>query len=110
MTFTDDLLDLMPDTVSHQEWVGMSTDGYVGLTYSTAATSYRARIVTGQRRIRTFDGVEDIAATTVWVASTSTFNSQDLFTLPGGQSPLLLSCETFRDEVGITHSVLGFGP
>ena len=57
-----------------------------------------------------FDGVEDIATTTVWVASTSTFNAQDLFTLPGGETPLLLSCETFRDEFGITHSVLGFGP
>jgi hypothetical protein len=33
----------------------------------------------------------------------------DRFTLPDGTTPVLLSVETFRDEYGPTHTVLGFG-
>ena len=50
-----------------------------------------------------------MAATTVSVASTSTFSALDKFTLPDTSTPLLLSVETFRDENGVTHSTLGFG-
>jgi len=109
MAYTDDLLELMPDTLTHASWTGMSTDGYGHTTYSTASTTYPCRVVTGQRLIRNFDGVEDVATTTVWVASTSTFSALDKFTLPGGTAPVLLSIETFRDEDGVTHSKLGFG-
>ena len=109
MAYTDDLLDLMPDTVTHAAWVGMSTDGYATLTYSTASVSYRARVGSGQRMVRSFDGEELLATTTVWVASTSTFSALDQFTLPDGETPTLLSIETFRDEDGVTHSQLGFG-
>jgi len=109
MAYTDDLLALMPDTVTHAAWTGMSTDGYATLTYSTAETSYRARVVTEQRMVRSFDGEEELATTTVWVASTSTFSAVDQFTLPDGGTPVLLSIETFRDEYGVTHSKLGFG-
>ena len=109
MTFTDDLLTLMPSTVTHAGFVGMSTDGYATTTYSTATTAYRARVVTDQRNVRSFDGIEETAMTTVWVASTSTFSALDQFTLPDGTTPPLLSVETFRDESGVTHSKLGFG-
>jgi len=107
--FSDDLLDLMPDSCTHQAWVGMSTDGYAEPTYSTAATTLRCRFVNDQRQVRTFEGEEEVAMTTMWVASTSTYSAMDLFTLPDGQQPPLLSCETFRDENGVTHSRLGFG-
>jgi len=50
-----------------------------------------------------------LATTTVWVLSTSTFSALDQFTLPGNQTPSLLSVETYRDEDGVTHSKLGFG-
>ena len=109
MTFTDPLVVLMPDTVTQAAWNGMSTDGYATPTYSTAVTSYSARVVTEQRLVRTFDGTEELATTTVWLASTSTFSALDQFTLPDGTAPVFLSLETFRDETGITHSKLGFG-
>jgi len=109
MGYTDDLLDLMPDTVTHAAFAGMSTDGYATLEYSTTATSYRCRVVTGQRMVRTFDGEETLATTTVWVASTSTFSALDRFTLPDGETPNLISLETYGDEYGVTHSRLGFG-
>lgn len=109
MTFTDDLLDLFETSVTHAGWSGMSTDGYARPTFSTAVSSLPARVTNEQRLVRTFDGTEELATTTVWVASTSTYSALDQFTLPDGTAPPLLSCETFRDEYGVTHSKLGFG-
>ncbi len=109
MAFTDSLLDLFSTTVTHASFAGLSTDGYAIPTYSTSGTTFAAREVTDQRLVRSFEGIEELATTTVWVASTSTFNSLDRFTLADGTTPGLLSIETFRDEVGVTHSKLGFG-
>ena len=103
------LLRLMPDTITHAAWVGMSTDGYATTEYSTDTTDYRCRIGTEQRLVRNFDGIEELATTTVWVASTSTFSALDQFTLPDATSPGLLSVETYRDRNGVDHSKLGFG-
>ncbi len=109
MAFTDGLRDLFSTTVTHAAWTGMSTDGYATPTYSTAGTTFAAREVTKQRLVRSFEGTEELSTTTVWVASTSTFNGLDRFTLADGSTPGLLSVETYRDEVGVTHSELAFG-
>ncbi len=109
MPFTTPLLECFSTTVSHAAWTGMSTDGYAVPTYSTAGSTFPARWVTEQRLVRTFDGTEELATSTVWVASTSTFSALDQWTLPNGETPELLSLETFRDENGVTHTVLGFG-
>jgi hypothetical protein len=108
-TFTDPLIGLMPDTITYAGWQGMSTDGYATPSYTTAVSSYACRIGSEQRLVRNFDGIEELATTTVWVASTSTFSALGEFTLPDGEAPGLLSIETYRDEYGITHSKLGFG-
>ena len=108
MAFTDPLADLFSTSITHASWSGMSTDGYATPTFAAAST-LAARIVTGQRLVRSFDGTEEVATTTVWVGSTSTFSASDQFTIHG-ETPPLLSLETFRDESGVTHSVLGFGP
>jgi len=109
MAWTDPLLDMMPQTLTHASWAGMSTDGYATTTYSTSTTSYRCRVTSKQRMVRNFNGEEEMALTTVAVASTSTFSALDKFTLPDSTTPILLSVETFRDEDGVTHSKLGFG-
>ena len=108
MAYTDPLADLFSTSVSHAAWTGMSTDGYATATYSTSVSTLSARVVTEQRLVRTFDGTEQLATTTVWVASTSTFSANDQFTVDS-DTPVLLSIETFRDENGVTHSKLGFG-
>ena len=106
--WTDGFLDMHPQTLTFAAWSGMSTDGYA-TTYSTDTTAYRCRVTSKQRLVRTFDGTEELAVTTAPVLSTSTFSALDLFTLPDGTAPSLLSVETFRDENGVTHSKLGFG-
>ena len=108
MAYTDDLAGLFSTSISHAAWSGMSTDGYATPTYSTSVATLQARVVTEQRLVRSFDGVEELATTTVWVASTSTFSASDQFTVHG-ETPVLLSIETVRDENGVTHSKLGFG-
>ena len=108
MAYTDQLADLFSTSVGHAAWSGMSTDGYATPTYSTSVATLPARVVTDQRLVRTFDGTEELATTTVWIASTSTFSASDQFTVHG-ETPVLLSIETFRDETGVTHSKLGFG-
>ena len=109
MAYTDPLSAMFTTSVNHAAWSGMSTDGYANPTYSTDVTTYDARIVSEQRLVRSFDGTEELATTTVWVLSTSTFSALDQFTLPGSQTPSLLSVETYMDEDGVTHSKLGFG-
>ena len=107
MTFTDQLLALFSTTVTHETFSGFSSDGYVTPSYSTGVT-IPARVVSDQRLVRTFEGTEELATTTVWLASTSTFSPQDRFTVDG-DTPVLLALETYRDEFGITHSKLAFG-
>lgn len=109
MAYTTPLLDLFPQTVTHAAWTGMSTDGYAVPTYSGSASTYQALVVTEQRLVRTFDGIEELATTTVYLASTSTFSALDQFTLPDATTPELLAIETFRDEDGVAFSVLAFG-
>ncbi len=109
MAYTTPLLDLFPQTVTHAAWTGMSTDGYAIPTYSGSPSTFQARVVTEQRLVRTFDGIEELAVTTVWLASTSTFSALDQFTLPDATTPELLALETFRDENGVTHTKLAFG-
>ena len=108
MGFDDALLDLMPDTLTVQALKGVSTDGYGTATYSTATKSYRCRVVEKQTLITTFEGVEQVARTVVWVKSTSTFGPSDKVTLPDGTTPRPLSVEDYRDEVGAHHQKVYF--
>jgi hypothetical protein len=108
MGFAADLAELMPDTVTIKALSGLSTDGYGTATYTTG-TAYTARVVRKQQLVKTFEGIEELATTVVWVASTSTLTSSSQFTLPDGTSPTLLALETYSDEDGITHSKAFFG-
>ena len=109
MAWIDGFADEFSTTIQQNAWTGFSTDGYAKPTFSTSATTYAAREVGMHRLVRSFEGTEELATTTVWVASTSTFNALDKWTLANGDVPSLLSVETLRDEDGVTHSKLGFG-
>lgn len=108
MGFDDELLDLMPDTLSVYALKGLSSDGYGTASYTTSVKSYRCRVAESQQLVTTFEGVEQVARTVVWVRSTSTFGPWDKVTLPDGTSPQLLAVEDFRDEAGHHHQRLRF--
>lgn len=100
-------LDMMPDTIVVSTLTGLSTDGYGTATYTTG-TSYPARIVRKQQLVRSFAGVEEIATSVAWVASTSTFPPSGRFTLPDASTPELLAAESYPDEDGSHHQKLMF--
>ena len=109
MAFTDDLLDLMPDTVTVKTLSGLSTDGRGVATYTTG-TAYRARKVYENKLVRTFEGTEETSNTTLWIASTSTLSPSVQIQLPDGSAPgNLMAIETYSDENGISHSKAFFG-
>lgn len=108
MGFVDGLTDLLASTVVVSPWSGFSSDGEAVATYGAGST-YSARVVSKQTKVQTFEGAEEVATTEVWIASTSTFGPSDRVTLPDGSSPVMLAVETYRDEVGVTHSKVFFG-
>ncbi len=109
MAWTDALLSLFSTSVTLNTLSGFSTDGYGVPSYSTGGTSIPVRIVAEQSMVRTFEGIEELATTTCWLASTSTFGPADQFTLPDGTTPPVLAVERFSDEDGWTHSKVYFG-
>lgn len=103
-----EFLDLMADTVVIQPFLGMSTDGYAQPRYG-AATTYRARIEQGPKRIIGFDGQEVVSAVKVIVGSTAAITVKDLLTLPDDfspRSPAILRVESVRDGSAPHHAVL----
>ena len=109
MAWVDAFADEFSTTITRNAWTGFSTDGYATPTYSTSGSTFVAREVGMHKLVRSFEGTEELMTTTVWVASTGTFNALDRWTLANGDVPALLSVETLRDEDGVTHSQLGFG-
>ena len=106
MSFDDALLDLMPDTLKVNVLVGSDTGGYGIPAYSTAAFSYRCRVVEKQTLVHTFEGDEQVARTIIWVKSSSTFGPWDKITMPDGSLLRLVAVEDYRDEVGAHHQKL----
>lgn len=93
---------LLPHTVTVKTLSSFSTDGYGTPTWSTG-TSYSARVVNRQELVRTLEGIEEMATTIVYIASTGTLNPSDQFTLPDGSTPNVLAVESFPDEDGTHH-------
>ena len=104
--------DLMPDGVSVLPIASFSTDGYGTLVAGTAST-YMARILRKQTLVRTFAGTEEVASTTVWIASTSTanFGPDSLIRSAGSTSEIgpLMALEAVPDEDGVHHIKAHFG-
>ena len=104
-----DWADLMPATVSVYAKTGY--DNYGVISYSTAATTYRARVVRKNGNMRQPDGSVISYGHQVWVASTAAISPDAKITLPDGTSPSILSAEAFSDENGSYHHtklLLGF--
>lgn len=108
MAYTDPLAALFGEGITVGSLSGLSTDGYAIPTYASGST-YAARIVREQTQVRSFEGIDTLATTTVWVLSTSTFGPVDQITMPDSSTPTLLAVESPSDENGVTHSKLFFG-
>jgi hypothetical protein len=109
MAWDAEFVSLMADTVTINAFVSVSTDGYGTPVFSTAVTTYSARAVREQTLVRTFAGTEELASTTVWIASTSTFTPDTLISVNGSTVGPLMSLSAFPDEDGVHHLKAFFG-
>lgn len=107
MSFEAEFLTLMPSTITVATQASRAADGHV--TYSTATSTYRCRIVKANQNIRGADGTWVMVGWIAWVASTGYLSVQDKYTLPDGTSPPVLAIETITDEDGPHHNKVFFG-
>ncbi len=92
----------MPHTVTVKALSGLSTDGYGTVTYTTG-TGYTARVVDQTELVVDADGTQHTSSTVAYIASTSTFPPTSLYTLPGGDTPEVLSVRNVPDQDGLHH-------
>jgi hypothetical protein len=106
MSFLEDVLPLLAQTVTIAPWTGQDTYGEA--TYG-AAVSYAARVEGKMQMIRDAVGAERVSAVTVYLATTASISPKDKLTLPSGwtpQTPALLAVQRHADESGDHHTVL----
>jgi hypothetical protein len=105
MAFDDDLLELMPFTITIASVT--SVDKFNKRTYGSAV-SYRCRIVARMEQVVTEDGRQAQSSHILWVAPPASGVIPNLrpnckLTLPDGTTPPVLAIETYPDEDGNQH-------
>ncbi len=110
MAFDDELLTLMPSTLHVDAMSSVSTDGYLTPTFTTSASAdYRCRHVTKQELVVNLFGEEQVANDIIWCKSSSTFGTNDKFTIGSSTLGPLIRVEHYTDQDGHNHSKLFFG-
>ena len=107
MSLEYEFRDLMPQSVIVKTRTGRGTDG--APTFSTAASTYRARVVNVNTEMRDQAGVVKVARYEVWVHSTGILAVDSRYQLPDGATPPVLSIDIFPDDGGNHHSRVRFG-
>lgn len=112
MSLQGQLRTLLDQTVTRKTATGIGLRG--NTTYSTATTTYAARVEGHQHVVIDVAGKEVVAKTVVYVGTTTTggtpaFTVRDQITLPDGTTPVILSIDTVRDESGVHHQAVHCG-
>ena len=97
----------MPETVTHAEFAGRSTDGYGAPIYGTPA-NFRARVLENPHLVTTREGAEVMARGVVWVATATTIGPEDQITLPDGTTPPIVAVDRVSDQDGTHHMKVHF--
>lgn len=105
MAFQAAFLRLMPDTITVHAYRRASTAGYGGPTYTTAAASYRARVVAVPTKVKGSTGLDVVATHTMWVATTTDIGARDKLTF-GGSTFEIVEVARYPDEEGRHHTRL----
>src|SRR6185503_7779560 len=105
MSFQSGFLSLMPDEIVVNAFRRASTAGYGGPTYSTAASTYRARVVAAPVHVRGSSGGDVVATHTMWVATTADISARDKITF-SGSTFALIEVARYPDQAGRHHTRL----
>jgi hypothetical protein len=100
-------LDLMVQTITVSTVATLGVGG--APTYSTAQTSYRARVVNTNKFVSDGRGGGAAVAYEAWIASTGILAPGSKYTLPDGATPPVVRVDTFPDESGHHHVRILFG-
>jgi hypothetical protein len=96
-----DLLQLLTQTITVSTVATLGVGG--APTFSTSATTYRARVVNTNRIVHDTRGNVAAVAYEVWVASTGILSPTSKFTLPDGATPPVVRIDAYPDEQGAHH-------
>ena len=108
MTYeSTDFRPLLANTITVRTRASRNSDG--SDTFSTAASTYRARVVTTRKWVRNSEGVAVQASQVAWVASPAPLAADSRYTLPDGPSPPVLDIAAYPDTDGTHHHRLLFG-
>ena len=105
MTFSSTFGDMLKDEVTVQEYSGR--DAYGSPSYGSPVT-YKCRVVYKNRLVRNTEGSLISSSFQVWMDWIDNITEEWLITLPGGETPPILSIERFKDEVGESHTKVFF--
>jgi hypothetical protein len=100
-------LELMPQTITVSTVATLGVGG--APTFSTAATSYRARVVNVNRFVADTRGNSAAVAYEAWIASTGILAKDSKYTLPDGSTPPVVRVEVPPDQDGHHHVKILFG-
>lgn len=102
LTMTQDEVTVFPPS---------TTSLYGGMAPATTSTgkAYPAQIDMTPRQVVSQRGVEEVAAGTVYILSSSAVvGLQHVIQLPDGTKPVILRCEPLRDDEGQHHVEVTF--
>jgi len=108
MAIARDFYVMMPHTITVYQTSAINK--YGKQAWSGSGANYRCRLVWDERMIRDSDGREVTEAGRAIVYGPAAVDVKDKVTLPNGNSPLVTSVATIKDETGQDHhTVIGFG-
>jgi len=107
MVFDPDLSSLLPHIVLESTF--SSIDGYGAATFSTANSSYTARVSFKEKLVRAPDGTEKISTANAVLQTTATISPDNEYTLPDGTVRPILSISRMSDTGGQHHARIFFG-
>lgn len=103
--FADLFVDMMPDTLTVEAFLGRDT--YGAATYGPART-YTARVNNVQRNVLNAQGQMVVAKGRAWLDTVDTITVNDRVTLDDGTQPVLLNMNQVPDETGPAYTSFDF--
>ena len=102
-----ELRQLMTQTITVSTLATVSVGG--APTFSTAASTYQARVVNTNRVVSDGRGGGAAVAYEAWLSSTSILAPTSKYTLPDGTTPPVVRLDVFPDDKGHHHVRIMFG-
>lgn len=107
MSWDRGFLQMLPHTITVSTQASLGVGG--GVTYSTSASTYRARVVNTNKFVHDSRGQGAAVMYEAWIASTGILAPTSKYTLPDGSTPPVVRISVMPDEDGHHHTHIWFG-